>query len=235
MEFSNKVVVVTGGSVGIGQSCAHAFAAEGASVVIVDIDEKNGAKTVRDIEENGGQAIFVKADVSQSAEVQEIPDAAVKAFGGIDVLHNNAGIQHYGNVVSTPEEEWEYVLGVNLKSVFLCSKYCIPEIKKRGGGAIVNTASVQSFACQPNVAPYTTSKAGILALTRSMAVDFAKDNIRVNAICPGSVDTPMLRFAANDLATAEKSPDGLPGRKKSLTWCCSWPVPMHLLLPEAHT
>lgn len=209
MEFKNKVAVITGGGMGIGEATARAFAERGAAVVIVDIDEEKSDAVAKDIRENGGEAISVKADVSSAAAVREIPKAAVKAFGGIDILHNNAGIQHYGNVVSTPEEEWDHVLGVNLKSIFLCAKYCIPEMQKRGGGAIINTASVQSFACQPNVAPYTTSKAGILALTRSIAVDFAKDNIRSNAICPGSVDTPMLRFAANDLSTPEKSPDDL--------------------------
>ena len=209
MEFQNKVAVVTGAGKGIGRATARLFAEKGASVVVVDLDDSAGKAVVSEIESSGGNAVFVKADVAKAADVQNIPQAAVKAFGGIDILHNNAGIQHYGNVVSTPEEEWDFVLGVNLKSVFLCAKYCIPEMKKRGGGAIINTASVQSFACQPNVAPYTTSKAGILALTRSIAVDFAKDNIRCNAICPGSVDTPMLRFAANDLATPEKSPDDL--------------------------
>lgn len=209
MEFKNKVAVVTGGSKGIGESTAKAFSAQGAAVVVVDIDEEMGNQLVETLSKNGGKAIFVKADVSKATEVEEIPKAAVAAFGGIDILYNNAGIQHYGNVVTTPEDEWDYVMGVNLKSIYLCSKYCIPEMIKRGGGAIVNTASVQSFACQPDVAPYTTSKAGILALTRSIAVDFAKENIRANAVCPGSIKTPMLQYAADNLATPEKTPDDL--------------------------
>lgn len=200
MEFKDKTAVVTGGAMGIGEASALGFAREGAAVVVVDINEEAGQRVVSAIRQNGGKAIFLKADVSKAEQVQKIPETAVQAFGGIDILFNNAGIQHYGTVVTTPEAEWDHVLGINLKSVFLCSKYCIPEMQKRGGGAIVNTASVQSFACQPNVAPYTTSKAGVLALTRSIAVDFAKHNIRCNAICPGSVDTPMLRGAARQAA-----------------------------------
>lgn len=200
MEFKNKTVIITGGAKGIGEASAIGFAENGANVVIVDTDDIAGNAVVEKIQASGGNAIFVQADVSDSSQVQEIPAAAVKSFGGVDILHNNAGIQHYGTVVTTPEEEWDRVLGINLKSIFLCSKYCIPEMQKRGGGAIVNTASVQSFACQPNVAPYTVSKTGILALTKSIAVDFAKDNIRANAVCPGSVDTPMLRASAKEAA-----------------------------------
>jgi NAD(P)-dependent dehydrogenase (short-subunit alcohol dehydrogenase family) len=208
MEFENKIAIVTGGSMGIGEASAKAFAAEGASVVLVDIDADNGNRVAGEINNTGGKAVFLKADVSNSKEVKKIPEAAIKTFGGIDILHNNAGIQHYGTVASTPEEEWDRVLGINLKSIYLCAHYCIPEMMKRGGGTIVNTASVQSFACQPNVASYTTSKAGILALTRSIAVDFAAHNIRANAVCPGSVDTPMLRWAAN-LASNGKNVDEL--------------------------
>ena len=149
--------------------------------------------------EIGTRARFVRADVSRAVDAGRAVAEVVASFGGVDVLHNNAGIQHYGDVLETTEEEWDRVLAVNLKSIFLMSKYTIPEMLRRGGGAIVNTASVQSYYNQKRVAPYATSKAAILGLTRSMAIDFARRNIRVTAVCPGSIETPMLRYAAETL------------------------------------
>jgi NAD(P)-dependent dehydrogenase (short-subunit alcohol dehydrogenase family) len=207
MEFINKVAVVTGGAVGIGRASAIAFSQRGAAVSVVDIDQSNGERTVRDIDTGGGKALFINADVSKSDDVKRMVQTTVEAFGGIDIVHNNAGIQRYGTAESTSEDEWDEVLRVNLKSVFLVSKYCIPEIKKRGGGAIVNTSSVQAFASQQNVAAYSATKAAIVGLTKSMAVDFAPYKIRVNAVCPGSVDTPMLRWAADYLYNERKSDD----------------------------
>jgi len=196
MEFENKVTIVTGAGMGMGKAIAAAFAQEGASVAVVDINAEAGNGTVKAIRAQGGHAIFIEADVSKAADAQRIAVETVAAFGGIDILVNNAGIQHYGSVVETTEEEWDRVLGVNLKSLFLCSKYCIPEIQKQGGGAVINIASVQGLASQARVAPYSASKGGAISLTRNMAIDFASRNIRVNCVCPGSIDTPMLRWAA---------------------------------------
>jgi len=194
LDLKGKVAVVTGAGLGIGRACALAFAREGAAVTVVDVDREAGEQTVADIRSEGGRAVFVEADVSRAEDVRRIPGDTAAAFGGIDILHNNAGIQRYGTVVSTTEPEWDEVLRVNLKSYYLVSHACVPLIQERGGGAIVNTASVQSFASQASVAAYTASKHGILGLTRSMAVDLAP-TIRVNCVCPGSVNTPMLHNA----------------------------------------
>ena len=146
----------------------------------------------------------MRADVASSADMEALASLAVESYGGVDVLVNAAGIQRYGTVVDTDEEVWDSVLGVNLKGMYLASKHSIPQMKKRGGGAIVNVSSVQALASQKGVAAYTASKGGVNALTRAMALDHAEDNIRVNAVCPASVDTPMLRWAA-DLFRGEKS------------------------------
>ena len=196
MEFSGKVAIVTGGGKGIGRATALAFGREGASVAVIDVDAAAGEEVAGQIGERGR---FVRADVTRGDDVQAAIAAVVAEFGGIDILHNNAGIQHYGDAIETTEAEWDQVLAVNLKSMFLMAKYAIPEMIKRGGGAIVNTASVQSYANQERVCPYAASKAGILGLTRSLAIDFAKHNIRVNAVCPGSIETPMLHYAAETL------------------------------------
>lgn len=204
MELQGRVAIVTGAGKGIGRASALALAQAGAKVAVVDLDEMAGQAVCDEIRSSGSEALFLKVDVSHSAEVQSMIDQVVSTFGGINILHNNAGIQTYGTVESTTEEDWDLVINVNLKSVFLCSKYAIPHMRRAGGGSIIITSSVQGLASQPNVAGYAASKGALLALTRNMAVDFAKDNIRVNAILPGSIDTPMLRWAADVLTGNEE-------------------------------
>ena len=195
-RLQNKTAIITGASKGIGAATALRFIEEGARVVLLDIDEAGAALA------QSPDAYFYTCDVSRGDEVEQVIQMAIDQVGDIDILVNNAGIQHYGTVVTTSEEEWDQVMGINLKSAFLCSKFTIPSIQKRGGGIIVNVASVQSFHSQRNVAPYTTGKAALLGLTRSIAVDFAPA-IRSVAVCPGTVDTPMVRHTAELTGNAD--------------------------------
>ncbi len=183
-------VVITGGAKGIGLGCAEVFIREGCQVTILDIDHV-GHKVAKSL---GKNAHFMVCNVSQENEVAQAIYKAIEKHGEIDVLVNNAGIQRYSTVTNTTEEEWDLVMDVNLKSAFLCSKYAIPSMQRKGSGVIINVSSVQAFITQENVAPYTTSKTAMLGLTRSIAVDYAPA-IRCMAVCPGTIDTPMLRDA----------------------------------------
>jgi NAD(P)-dependent dehydrogenase (short-subunit alcohol dehydrogenase family) len=196
-DFAGKVAVVTGGSLGIGRACARRLGAGGAGVVLCGYDHASVEEAVGELRGEGLEVQGRRADVRSAAEVESLVGLAVESYGGVDVLVNSAGVQRYGDVVDTPEEVWDEVLDVNLKGMYLAAKYCIPQMRRRGGGAIVNIASVQAFAVQAGVAAYAASKGGVVALSKSMAVDHAADGITVNAVCPGSVDTPMLRSAAN--------------------------------------
>ena len=198
--FDGKVVIVTGAAHGIGRATAIEFARHGASVAIADIDMEVGRELEAELNNTGPGGLLVEADVSKAEACRRVVDETVAAFGAVDVLFNNVGIQSpssYLNVEDTPEELWDLILAVNLKSYYLMAKYAIPEIRKRGGGAIINTASVQGLQSQPLVPAYAASKGGVLSLTRNMALDYAKDNIRVLAVCPGAIDTKMVRTAAS--------------------------------------
>ena len=184
MNYQNKTVVITGAAKGIGAACAKLFFHEGANVVLLDVAEPAFA-------DDDKRWLFIHCDVSSEKEVQQAFEKIKQRFETIDFLVNNAGIQRYGSVTETSIEEWDLVMNVNLKSMFLCSKYAIPLMQK---GAIINIASVQAFVSQQKVAAYTTAKTAILGLTRSIAVDYAP-NIRCVAVCPGTIDTPMLRDA----------------------------------------
>src|SRR5215211_4711413 len=203
-EFSGKVAIVAGGALGIGRAAARKLATEDASVVICSDREEQVEEAAAELRDEGLEVRGLRADVTASADMKRLVGFAAETYGGVDVLVNSAGVQRYGTVVETEEEVWDEVLDVNLKGIYLASRYAIPEMRKRGGGSIVNLSSVQAFASQTGVAAYTASKGGINALTRAMALDHAEENIRVNAICPASVDTPMLRWAA-DLFRGDKS------------------------------
>jgi NAD(P)-dependent dehydrogenase (short-subunit alcohol dehydrogenase family) len=192
MSLGGKIAIVTGGSTGIGLAAAIALAKAGARVALCSHDPATLAPALAQVRSHG-EAIAVHADVTSAADMQELVERTVSAFGGVDCLVCSAGIQTYGTVVDTPEDVWERTLAVNLKGAYLAARFAIPRMIERGGGAIVNVSSVQGIACQTNVAAYAASKGGLNALTRAIALDHAKDRIRVNAVCPGSVDTPMLR------------------------------------------
>ena len=195
-EFAEKVVVVAGGSLGIGRAAAIRLAAGGARVVLCGRRPDAVEAAVAEITATGGEAVGVAADLATMAGAEALVGSAVERFGGIDVVVNSAGIQRYGTVVETDEAIWDAVFATNVKSMYLVSHLAIPEMRSRGGGAIVNVSSVQAFANQPGVAAYAASKAAINGLTRAMALDHAAEGIRVNVVCPGSVDTPMLRHSA---------------------------------------
>lgn len=197
MRFDEKTVVVTGGALGIGQAVCEILAERGASVAILDWDEKAGNETCEKIKETGANAIFEKVNVADFEAVNSAVETAHKTFGKINALVVSAGIQRYGTAISTTEEGWNEVLDVNLKGAWNAARAVIPFLKEQNGGSIVNVSSVQALASQQNVLAYTISKHGLLGLTRSMAMDFAKDKIRSNAVCPGTVDTPMLKWAAS--------------------------------------
>lgn len=207
MKFKNKSVIITGAARGIGLACAEAFLSEGAKVALLDLAFPDTVKSNENI-------VQLVCDVTSKEEVKQAMYSVYEKFESLDYLINNAGIQRYGTVTDTSEEEWDEIIAVNLKSQFLCSKYAIPYMEEGNNGVVVNVASVQSYVSQHNVAAYTTSKSAILGLTRSIAIDYAP-KIRCVAVCPGTIDTPMLREAI------ELSPD-----PKSVMQEC---VDMHLL------
>jgi NAD(P)-dependent dehydrogenase (short-subunit alcohol dehydrogenase family) len=196
-RFAGKVIVITGAGMGIGRTTAAAFAREEGAVVIGDINEEAAAESVRSITDAEGQATAVRCDVRNASEVKSLIDTAVETYGGVDALFNSAGVVRYGTVEELTEDDWDFQIDINLKGSFFTCKYAIPEMRKRGGGSIINTASVQAFASQKTVAAYAASKGGIVSFTTTVALDHAHENIRCNCIAPGSIRTPMLEDAAN--------------------------------------
>jgi NAD(P)-dependent dehydrogenase (short-subunit alcohol dehydrogenase family) len=207
VRFEGKVAVITGGGSGIGRGCSLRLASEGAQVVIVDRNMESASETAGSITESGGSAIAIEADVTDAAAVERMVEGAVSEFGGIDILFNNAGMELFKDFLETTEEDWDRVLAVNLKSVFLCSRSVVPHMITRGGGAIVNTASVNSFKGAGRLVAYCASKAGVLLVTRSLAIALGPQGIRVNCVCPSLVNTPMT----------ERWLAGVPDRERALT------------------
>ncbi len=207
MRLKDKVAIITGAAQGIGRETAILFAAEGAKVVAVDVADDAGEAIVSELRSSGREAIYVHADVSQTADCEQMIAAAEKEFGQLNVLFNNAGIMHHDDddAVSTPEDIWELTMRVNLKGVFLGCKYGIPALRRAGGGSIINTASFVALlgAATPQIA-YTASKGGVLAMTRELAVVHARESIRVNALCPGPLRTELLMKFLNTEAKRQR-------------------------------
>jgi NAD(P)-dependent dehydrogenase (short-subunit alcohol dehydrogenase family) len=190
MRLANKVAIITGAASGMGKAAAELFAREGASIIVADIMVKEGEETVRDIREAGGHATFVKTNVANEDEVKHMVETAIDTFGHVDVLYNNAGIMpaEDGSVTEITEATWDRIMDSNIKSAFLCCKYTIPYMVKQGSGSIINVASFVAFlGCTVPQDAYTVSKGGMLSLTKSLAVQYGRYNIRCNAICPGPI------------------------------------------------
>ena len=230
-RLDNKIALVTGAGSGIGRATALVFAREGAKVVVADIVVEGGQETVQQIEAAGGEAIFVKADVSQAADVEALIAKTVETYGRLDCAFNNAGIE--GSVKPTidcTEEEFDRTIAVNLTGVWLCMKYEIQQMLSQGGGTIVNTASAAGLVGFPGLPDYVASKHGVVGLTKTAALEYAKSGIRVNAVCPGVIQTPMVERGAQlspgfDELAVSMEPVGRFGQPaevgEAVVWLCS--------------
>lgn len=201
MRLKNKVAIITGAGSGIGRATAILFSKEGAKVVVADWSEEGGKETVKEIENQGGESIFVKTDVSKKEDVEKMKNECLKKFGRIDILVNNAGILRFSVFHETPEEDWDKIIDINLKGVFLCSKAVIPEMLKQGKGKIINVSSIAGFVGFDKIGPYCASKGGIIALTKEMALEYAPKRINVNCIAPGVIKTKMTESMLTDPET----------------------------------
>jgi NAD(P)-dependent dehydrogenase (short-subunit alcohol dehydrogenase family) len=197
MRLKDKIAIITGAGSGQGRAASLLFAKEGAKIVASDWKPELGDDTASQVRAAGGEATFVRADVSESADVQNLIRTAVSTYGRIDILYNNAGVGFssplsMADVINTPEADWDRVIAINLRSMYLTTKYGIPEMIRTGGGSIINTASIAALIGSEAAHAYTAAKGGMVALSRALAVEFGPKNIRVNCICPGAIDTPMI-------------------------------------------
>ena len=232
-EFEGKVAIVTGAAMGIGRASAKAFAHRGAKVVVADVEVEDGEETVRQIKEGGGDALFVKTDVSNSAEVEALVQKTVQTYGRLDYAHNNAAINRSIGVMTGDygEGDWDDQLAVNLKGIFLCMKFEIPEMLKIGKGtAIVNTSSISGLSGHAADPGYVGSKHGVVGITKSTAMQYARTSLRVNCVCPGPIYTALFdRVVAAvpgiEAATLERVPMGRVGEREefaeAVVWLCS--------------
>ena len=230
-SLDGKAALVTGGSSGIGRATALCFAREGAKVVVADVDEKGGEKTVGMIHDDGGQSVFVRADMSRASEVEAMVKMAVETYGRLDYAYNNAGIAGVNELTHEyPEKDWDKVIRINLKAVWLCMKYEIPQMLKQGYGAIVNTSSTAGLVGLVGGSAYNASKHGVAGLTKTAAIEYARSGIRVNAVCPGFINTPLVRpdfdsGAMNEAEETAKHPIGRIGEPEevaeAVVWLCS--------------
>lgn len=201
--LKGKTAIITGGASGIGRATAQCLARFGANVVIADIGEKQGQETVEEIRNAGGEAQFVSCNVTKAEDCERTVRMTQEWYGGVDILFNNAGVIRRKTVVELEEQDWDLVIDVSLKGAYLLSKYAIPVMAAGGGGSIINTGSGWGLKGGDQAAAYCAAKAGVVNLTKAMAIDFGKDNIRVNCVCPGDTDTPLLREEAVQLAVEE--------------------------------
>jgi NAD(P)-dependent dehydrogenase (short-subunit alcohol dehydrogenase family) len=193
MRLADKIAIITGAGAGIGREAALRFAAEGARVVCSDLNPETTGETVRRLQEAGGEGCFIRADAADSGDVRRLVEETAARYGGLDVFFANAGVVPGGTVVECAEEEWDRTMAVNARSAFLACKYAIPQMQAGGGGSIVCTASVAGIAGVKNRAAYSASKMAVIGLVKSVALDYVQEKIRINAICPGTVDTPSLQ------------------------------------------
>jgi len=200
MRLKDKVALITGAGSGLGRASAILFAEEGAKVAVADLDASGAEATADQITQTGGGAVAIQGDVRSPSDTQMMVNAAISAFGKIDILFNNAGVGSWGNVTNTAEDEWDRTFDTNVKSIYLMSRYAVPEMMKTGGGSIINMGSISAFKTDRNITAYCASKGAVVTLSKAMAMDHAPD-IRVNCLAPGHVPTPMLEGPLADVPT----------------------------------
>ena len=205
MRLRNKVAIITGAGSGIGKTTALLFSEEGAQVAIVEIDKERGQDTVDMIRGKGEEALLIPTDITDSSQVKSMVNKVIETYGKMNILVNNAGLYLQGDAISTNEKQWDKIMMVNLRAAFLCCKYCIPPMIESGGGVVINVSSEAGIVAIKNQVAYNTSKAGLISLTKSIALDFASQNIRANCVCPGTTQTPLVASVLAKQADPERA------------------------------